>query len=116
MTTASAGTLATSGAIEGRRFSVYLKRYAESEGHEWPEVCDYYSSFVKYGVHEPVVCWLLALGVSSRAGVSQTPDGRFPCIRRHYTPSRPWAPHARVSAKIGEHSRLRGRPAQGTAL
>jgi hypothetical protein len=45
----------------------YLKQYAEARGESWPAVCDYYSSFVKYGVHEPVVCWLLALGLQSRA-------------------------------------------------
>jgi superfamily II DNA/RNA helicase len=44
----------------------YLKQYAEATGNKWPTVCDYYSSFVKYGVHEPVVCWLLALGLPSR--------------------------------------------------
>ena len=45
----------------------YLRQYAESVGAPWPDVCDYYSSFVKYGVHEAVVCWLLGLGVGSRA-------------------------------------------------
>jgi hypothetical protein len=45
----------------------YLKHYAEATESDWPSVCDYYSSFVKYGVHEPVVCWLLGLGLQSRA-------------------------------------------------
>jgi hypothetical protein len=45
----------------------YLKHYAEATESDWPTVCDYYSSFVKYGVHEPVVCWLLGLGLQSRA-------------------------------------------------
>ena len=39
---------------------------SESAEDNWPVVCDYYSSLVKYGVHEPAVCWLIALGVSSR--------------------------------------------------
>lgn len=54
--------------------AVYLKRYAESLDKEWPEVCDYYSSFVKYGVHEPVVCWLLAFGIASRVIASRIGD------------------------------------------
>jgi superfamily II DNA/RNA helicase len=49
----------------------YLKRYAEVTGSDWPSVCDYYSSFVKYGVHEPVVCWLLGLGIPSRAAAGR---------------------------------------------
>jgi superfamily II DNA/RNA helicase len=51
--------------------AVYLKQYAEITGAAWPHVCDYYSSFLKYGVHEPAACWLLALGVPSRALASR---------------------------------------------
>jgi hypothetical protein len=47
--------------------AVYLKQYSEVTNNQWPAVCDYYSSFVKYGVHEPAACWLLAVGVPSRA-------------------------------------------------
>ncbi len=50
---------------------VYLQQYAESSGTELPSVCEYYSSFVKYGVHEPIVCWLLALGIPSRAAAAR---------------------------------------------
>src|SRR5205085_1192946 len=49
----------------------YLKQYADSTGNQWPEVCDYFSAFVKYGVHEPVVCWLLAFGVPSRSAAAR---------------------------------------------
>lgn len=45
----------------------YLKQYAEAGGSPWPAACEYYSSFVKYGVNQPGVCWLLAVGLPSRA-------------------------------------------------
>ncbi len=51
--------------------SVYLRQYAEGIGAALPEVTDYYSSFVKYGAHEPAVCWLLALGVPSRGAAAR---------------------------------------------
>ena len=49
----------------------YLKQYAEAGGQPWPAACEYYSSFVKYGVNQPIVCWLLALGAPSRAGAAR---------------------------------------------
>jgi hypothetical protein len=51
--------------------SCYLKQHSEAEGHEWPDVCDYYSAFVKYGVNDLVVCWLMAAGVSSRTAAAR---------------------------------------------
>jgi hypothetical protein len=46
--------------------SIHLKHAAEGAQCALPPVCDYFSSLVKYGVHEPVACWLLSLGVQSR--------------------------------------------------
>lgn len=53
----------------------YLRQSAEASGEQWPEVCDYYSAFVKYGVNETVVCWLLAAGVAPRSAAARI--GRF---------------------------------------
>jgi len=46
--------------------SIRMKQAAEEAECELPVVCDYFSSLVKYGVHEPVACWLLTLGIQSR--------------------------------------------------
>lgn len=46
--------------------ALYLKDAADAAGEEWPDLCDFYSAFAKYGVHEPVACWLLTFGVPSR--------------------------------------------------
>lgn len=46
--------------------ALYVKEIVEATAGEWPNVCDYYSAFAKYGVHEPVACWLLTFGVPSR--------------------------------------------------
>jgi hypothetical protein len=57
----------------------YLKQYAEETDQPWPAVCDYYSSFVKYGVHDTVVCWVLAFGIPSRGvatRIAASLDGR----------------------------------------
>jgi hypothetical protein len=55
--------------------SVYLKRHVEAAGNGWPAVCVYYAAFVKYGVHEPVACALLSLGIPSRAAAARV--GQF---------------------------------------
>jgi superfamily II DNA/RNA helicase len=47
--------------------SIYFKQEAQDAGLELPSICDYFSAFIKYGVHEPAACWLLTLGVPSRA-------------------------------------------------
>jgi hypothetical protein len=43
-----------------------MRRAAAEASCEIPAVCDSFASLVKYGVHEPVACWLLTFGVQSR--------------------------------------------------
>jgi superfamily II DNA/RNA helicase len=52
--------------------SIHLKKVAEDSEREIPSVCDSFSSLVKYGVHEPVACWLLTFGVQSRRAALRT--------------------------------------------
>lgn len=49
--------------------ALYLK---DAVGDDWPAVCDSYSALAKYGVHEPVACWLLTFGVPSRRVATET--------------------------------------------
>lgn len=46
--------------------AIHMHRAAEEAACEIPAVCDSFASLVKYGVHEPVACWLLTFGVQSR--------------------------------------------------
>jgi hypothetical protein len=54
--------------------ALYVKDAAAAAGEAWPTVCDYYSSFAKFGVHQLVACWLLTFGVASRRVATRAAD------------------------------------------
>jgi hypothetical protein len=59
---------------------LYLGNLAEALDQKLPDICQYYSAFVKFGVHDAVACWLLTYGVPSRRialSVARLLGGRF---------------------------------------
>jgi superfamily II DNA/RNA helicase len=46
--------------------SIFLRETASESGQELPAVTSYFSALVRYGVHSPAACILLAFGLESR--------------------------------------------------